>query len=352
VPLTKKCVVCSAHFREEDVITNDTFIINGQVVLLPRQKAKLKVGAIPVIFPGYPAYFQPVTRKRKAPLDRTGRPTRIRKLPMKNEGNHKAPEIDILKEQPVEETFSAEAPEIDILKEQPVEEAFSAEAREIDILKEQPVEEAFSAEAPEIDILKEQPVEETFPAEELPGPSNAPPAVSGWSHCNASELNLPSDWFIYDTLSTEKTTLVHMDPTTNLLDKSIEFEGEAPPIVRIRGRIPAQYGAATVANIEEAQKLLIEIDKAKVCQGTGFATKPYHDRCNGQGMKKYCVFCYAERRKLKARNLRARLKSSKKMAIIKEKQKIPLKSMKRSKTTLLLKVSVTRRRTQFLCISN
>lgn len=52
------CSICERHFLQEFI--EDTYVnpavINGQVVVMKRQKLRLKPDAIPTVFPEYPSY--------------------------------------------------------------------------------------------------------------------------------------------------------------------------------------------------------------------------------------------------------------------------------------------------------
>jgi hypothetical protein len=49
--LKKTSRLCEFHFKEEDIVKEDKFIIDGQVKCIPRQNWTLKKDAYPQIFP-------------------------------------------------------------------------------------------------------------------------------------------------------------------------------------------------------------------------------------------------------------------------------------------------------------
>lgn len=65
----KSTVVCERHFHECDIITVDQFPIeDGANVKVPRLKRRLREGAVPSIFPGFPHYYS----KRKPIVKKSG----------------------------------------------------------------------------------------------------------------------------------------------------------------------------------------------------------------------------------------------------------------------------------------
>ncbi|KAK3910133.1 Transposable element P transposase [Frankliniella fusca] len=62
--------VCSSHFMEKDIITHDKHVVNGKDVLIPRERALLNKGALPLQLQNYPPYYQPKINKRKGPPKR------------------------------------------------------------------------------------------------------------------------------------------------------------------------------------------------------------------------------------------------------------------------------------------
>ncbi|CAA3004613.1 THAP domain-containing 9 [Olea europaea subsp. europaea] len=63
--------VCSQHFRDEFLIKEDRYLINGERVCLPRLKWTLKSGAVPTIFPNLPSYLTKPAKSRKPPAQRS-----------------------------------------------------------------------------------------------------------------------------------------------------------------------------------------------------------------------------------------------------------------------------------------
>lgn len=61
ISFPKNYWLCEEHFEEGDIIRNDITVINGQQVLLPRQRCKLKDGVLPKIFIGTPTELLPTT---------------------------------------------------------------------------------------------------------------------------------------------------------------------------------------------------------------------------------------------------------------------------------------------------
>uniref|UniRef100_A0A224Z7Q2 THAP domain containing protein n=1 Tax=Rhipicephalus zambeziensis TaxID=60191 RepID=A0A224Z7Q2_9ACAR len=82
--------VCDRHFDKQDIIREDECVIQGTLVRLPRDRAKLKADAIPRLFEGLPAYLskkklaprqlphrQPVKHPRESSYDSSGEILRI-----------------------------------------------------------------------------------------------------------------------------------------------------------------------------------------------------------------------------------------------------------------------------------
>lgn len=49
--------VCHIHFHAEDIMKEFVHNVNGELVVIPREKWALKEGAIPLIFPSYPKFL-------------------------------------------------------------------------------------------------------------------------------------------------------------------------------------------------------------------------------------------------------------------------------------------------------
>lgn len=74
--MNSKSRVCHIHFHAEDIMKEFVHNVNGELVVIPREKWALKEGAIPLIFPSYPKFLskkeflqqrQGRTRKRPQP---------------------------------------------------------------------------------------------------------------------------------------------------------------------------------------------------------------------------------------------------------------------------------------------
>ncbi|KAH8024841.1 hypothetical protein HPB51_001474 [Rhipicephalus microplus] len=55
--MNSKSRVCHIHFHAEDIMKEFVHNVNGELVVIPREKWALKEGAIPLIFPSYPKFL-------------------------------------------------------------------------------------------------------------------------------------------------------------------------------------------------------------------------------------------------------------------------------------------------------
>ncbi|XP_070385864.1 uncharacterized protein [Dermacentor albipictus] len=55
--MNAKSRVCHIHFHAEDIMREFAHNVNGELVVIPREKWALKEGAIPLIFPSYPKFL-------------------------------------------------------------------------------------------------------------------------------------------------------------------------------------------------------------------------------------------------------------------------------------------------------
>lgn len=303
-PLQMQHKVCSRHFRSDDVITYDEHVVNGEVIKIPRSRAALRVGAKPVIFEDYPDYYQPKVNVRKPPKARELKPAE-RKIQTENHSNISTPSEPL-------QTSPAQQPN---LTPEPLPPSSPQQAHEIDDL-------ATNGQS----AVQEQLAEI--------------PAKPAWSHLDVPCLVLPPDWCICNTLETTKKVIVHINPKTIQIDKSITFKGTSRPIVTFRGTV--KVGGSwnqPPQNVKEAQKLLTKIDCMRVCQGTGLDFKPFSNECDGAAVLKgkRCAACHKEADRLKKREAR-KGKVLKNTADRKARQKARLQSLKRSKIALLRKV--------------
>lgn len=49
-------ILCELHFKEEEVLREWAHEIDGQIVMLPKDKVGLKIGSVPTIFPNLENY--------------------------------------------------------------------------------------------------------------------------------------------------------------------------------------------------------------------------------------------------------------------------------------------------------
>lgn len=149
-------------------------------------------------------------------------------------------------------------------------------------------------------------------------------------------LEKPIDRVVGNTLSTDRKFIVHIDPGTLQTDKTILFEENNQPVVKIRG-VTCSFTAPNMT-VAEMQKLINKVDSAKICAGTSFAEKKISVHCQGSVSNHgRCASCMAERQRLRKIELR---KNSifKKQEEKKKKIKTRIQSLKRSKLNLLNKV--------------
>ena len=75
--LSFKSYVCDSHFSEDLLIKVDKFVVNSENVEIPRQRWKLKPGAVPHVFPNLPKYLSRPVRSRKPPTNRAKKETKL-----------------------------------------------------------------------------------------------------------------------------------------------------------------------------------------------------------------------------------------------------------------------------------
>lgn len=290
--------VCSIHFLEKDVKVNDEHVISGKVVLLPRKRADLRPGALPLKFDTYPKYYQPKINQRKPPPKRTEYVPKSRKRkaedPQNLQEDNTAP--DNTDPENIRENLESDS-------------------------------------VPENVILPKSPQENQTHKD-----IHTPAAGTTWTHHRVNELILPEGWIVCNTLDDSRKILVHVNPKTIQIDKSIIFRDISPPEIIFRGTVhfKGELTKVKVTSLLEAQKIVNTVAILKVCEGTGIAGKPFSVACNGHAVLKgkRCSFCTSERerqRKLEARkDVRLKKKRSRQRNII--------QSLKRSKLRLLTKV--------------
>ncbi|KAK3919777.1 Transposable element P transposase [Frankliniella fusca] len=269
--LQKTDKVCSHHFLEKDYRTYDEFTINGKVVRLAKEKASLNAGAQPVVFDTYPLYYQPKIKERKPPAPRKN------VSPKKNKNGKKS---------------TTEESDVEANTE-------TGDSTEVAVERE--------------DLPPEQNV--------LPPPEPEQPAEKPeWSHENVQQLQLPVDWVLCNSLSTQEKVLVHIDPTKLQIDK------------------------IKLNSVTDAARLVITVDQMKVCSGTGLDEKPFSVVCNGYAPVngKRCLHCKSEMHRLKKKNQR-KILIKKKLSLKREKNKINKQTLKRSKARLLQKIAQYRK---------
>ncbi|KAL6960123.1 hypothetical protein U1Q18_048513, partial [Sarracenia purpurea var. burkii] len=79
--------VCEKHFSSDQIIKafEVSSLPNGETFRIPREKARLKDGAVPSIFPNCPKYLSSVPKKpRKSPKKRQKPPLPVKKTPLKS----------------------------------------------------------------------------------------------------------------------------------------------------------------------------------------------------------------------------------------------------------------------------
>ncbi|KAK3920712.1 THAP domain-containing protein 1 [Frankliniella fusca] len=272
-PMTLNSRVCSEHFTvndfELDYICQG---IDGSQNKIARGKAKLQAHANPSIFPQYPIYYQPNTKKRNAPKCRV------------------LPEIAITSDDP---------PEI-----------------------------------PPSKNLEEE--EET---------NNNVSNNSLWSCDKIHSLKIPIHWVVGNTIEVGSKVLYHIDPKTEQT-KSITFSDQQPKlIIKFRG-VKSRKIFKDVNTVEEAQSLLEEIDKIKLCTGTGSEINNFSTACEGMVSSKKGKICedclkLKERlRKIEERKLKLKQRKIEKQQKVKNK----IQCLTRSKMNLIAKVKKYKRR--------
>ncbi|KAK3931680.1 Transposable element P transposase [Frankliniella fusca] len=277
--------VCNEHFTINDFDLNyEVKLPNGKVEVIPRGKAKLKPEANPSIFPMYPAYLQPKVSSRKEPCKRRSPKKKVTDAPQ--------PDIIVTDTEPLADTEpSADTETLADTSEDCTHNSSSA-SKKVD-----------------------------------------------WSCEAVSSLTLPINWVVGNTPhQANRKFLAHIEPSTMTVNKTILFIGKEPAIVTVRGI--TQKVNTHIKTVVDAQNLLMQIDRQKLCSGTGFDTKKFSVACEGavgvHAMR--CSKCVTERERLKKNNAR-------KQAIIekenerKRKMKNRLRSLRKSKVNLLNKVN-------------
>ncbi len=149
--------VCSAHFLEKDLKLADKLVVNGEVVVMPRDRASLCQGALPLLFENYPPYYQPKINQRKAPPKREN-------FGPKEKTNKENVKVDLPESGPN-------------LNEQSILEDTSAEIQKED---------------------NDKPLD--------------PPAKIGWIQTSKTSLVLPPDWIFCKVLHDDIQVVAHLNP--------------------------------------------------------------------------------------------------------------------------------------------
>lgn len=280
--------MCSAHFLEKDIVLYDEYRVNGEIVKIPRDRAALRQGALPLLFNKYPKCFQPkIPNQREPPAKRNIAPAK--KLPQNTQTTTESvlPQREENIHPPI---FCEELPQIS----------------SIDLSQNNPPQQ------------KDQP---------------------DWNHKDAVKLQLPLNWVVCNTSGNDAKVLAHIDPATIQINKSIKFQESSVNIVlrgsvQFKGDVPQKINTCI-----DAQKLVNKIDMMNVCKGTGLTGKPFSVGCNGSaGTKaKTCRYCVAEREKNRKKDKRKKVVKQR-LEEKRAKRKQMLQSMKRSKTRLFMKV--------------
>ncbi len=62
--------VCHEHFKDDEILSNYTCVINGILATIPRGRRTLATGAVPRIFKDLPPSLQPVISKTRRQIHR------------------------------------------------------------------------------------------------------------------------------------------------------------------------------------------------------------------------------------------------------------------------------------------
>ncbi|MBW0566193.1 hypothetical protein O181_105908 [Austropuccinia psidii MF-1] len=169
---------------------------------------------MPVLLKNYPAYYQPKVTQRKPPAGRIGGPTKRKKSPPsdKTAGSGNVCGTG--------DTISVPDPAVIPAQQVP-------------------------PSPPEVQVQESSP----------------PLSEEGWSHQKVTDIKLPVNWCICNTLETDKKVIVHINPKTIQVDKSITFKGKEKPEVVFRGSVSwAGASNKTLTSTKEAQKLVYIVD--------------------------------------------------------------------------------------------
>lgn len=288
--------VCSAHFQPEDVISFDEHLVKGEVVRIPRHRATLRAGALPVLLENYPKYLQPTIKTRKPPTKR-----QIKQPEKKTVANTENPNEALTSTPP--QSPSPPSP--------------------------QQTEPTLDAPAPVVPQTSQ-----------IQSPQSEEATSPGWSHFDVTSLKLPENWVTCNTLDSSQKFIACINPSTFQIDKSITFRGQDPPHIIFRGTVKF-VGAfdKPLTTLKEAQRVVNCVANMRVCCGTGLKCKPFSVFCNGPALpkKKRCAACLKEYERLRKKEARhEKVESNTKVR--KAKRKFTLQSLRRSKVNLLKKV--------------
>ncbi|KAK3918906.1 Transposable element P transposase [Frankliniella fusca] len=101
-----------------------------------------------------------------------------------------------------------------------------------------------------------------------------------WSCDKIHSFKIPINWVVGNTIEVGSKVLYHIDPKTEQT-KSITFSDQQPKlIIKFRG-VKSRKIFEDVNTVEEAQSLLEEIDKIKLCTGTGSEINNFSTACEG-----------------------------------------------------------------------
>ncbi|KAE8744170.1 hypothetical protein FOCC_FOCC009178 [Frankliniella occidentalis] len=299
--LVMRDTVCSEHFDDEYIIDKEVFLIDGVEVVLPKDRASLKKGALPTKFEHYPDYYKPkVTNKRKSPMKRA--------LVEKN-NQVKRNAIQLVEPQPQPEPQPEPEPaEPDPEPAEPDPEPAEHEPRDINITE------------PE------------------------------WTAERVVELHLPTGWCVPVANSPDiGKSVIYFNSATGQVDKEIRFKGNRVEEIKFRRVVCSENGLLKTTEGLSAQQVLNIVHRRKVCKGTGLDDTPYSDHCHGlakpRGIR--CSQCVAKRELLRKIEQRAN-KSAAQAAMRKQDQRSAVLSLKRSNKTKTEKIRMYAKRVKDL----
>ncbi|KAK3919871.1 Transposable element P transposase [Frankliniella fusca] len=216
--------VCSAHFPEKDLILYYEHKVNGNVVRIPRDRALLKPGALPVLLNQYPLYYQPKVVERKPPAQRP----------------ESTPSAKRKKKSDVEDL---EITDNSVNENVALEDLNTTASKNDDSVNSD-----ISNNATEI---------------------QSSTSAETWSCCSIKNMKLPIDWVPCNTLSETEKFVAHINPKDLVMDKIIIFKGTDLPVIKIRGvSVTSVDLPPKLCTTTDAEKIVHKVDQIGVCAGT------------------------------------------------------------------------------------